>query len=270
MREFLEDAHAHRQDGYGRAQAADKTPLIRRFYADVTVVPQDDAHAVLLDGRPIKTPGGKPVRVPTPELANALAREWNRQSAEINFQHMPLVRLTHSAIETGPESAPAFRDEIVKYAGNDLLLYRADTPDSLVAEQERAWDPVLVALARHHGVKFQPTVGIIHQPQPQATLDRLAATLDQEDPMALVALMQMVSLTGSALLVLAHRQNLIDAAAVWSAAHVDEDHNIRLWGGDDYAERRRRDRHLEFRAALALLEALAGRDPEDVNPLLTA
>ena len=270
MRDFLEDAHAHRQDGMGRAQAADKAPLMRRFYANATFEPQDGAYAVLLDGRPIKTPGGKTVRVPTPELADALAREWDRQSAEINFQHMPIVRLAHSAIESGPESAPAFRDEIAKYAGNDLLLYRADTPESLVAEQERAWDPVLVALARHFGVKFQPTVGIIHQPQPTATLERLASTLDAEDHLALTALMQMVSLTGSALLVIAHRHGLIDPDTVWTAAHVDEDHNIRLWGGDDFAERRRRDRQIEFRAALAMLEALAGRHTEAVNPLATA
>lgn len=258
MRDFLEDAYEHRQDGYGRAQAANKTPLMKRFYKAVTVEPVEGGFAILLDGKNMKTPGGKPVHVPTKALAEAMGREWDAQATEIDFRVMPLVRLVHSAIESGAEGAPAFRDEIVKYAGNDLLLYRADSPDSLVNDQDQAWDPVLVALAKQYGVKFQPTVGIIHQAQPAATLEKLAATLAGEDHFTLAALMQMVSLTGSALLTLAYRQGLIESGVVWTAAHVDEDHNVRLWGEDDEATRRRAQRYVEFSAAIDMLKALKG------------
>ncbi len=65
------------------------------------------------------------------------------------------------------------------------------------------------------------------------------------------------SLTGSALLTLAYRQNLIDSGTVWTAAHVDEDHNVRLWGEDDEATRRRAQRFVEFSAAVDMLGALA-------------
>ncbi|HEY9009717.1 MAG TPA: ATP12 family protein [Devosia sp.] len=256
MRDFIEDAYEHRQDGYGRAQAANKAPLMKRFYRDVSVAPAEGGFAILLDGKNMKTPGGKPVHVPTEALARAMAREWDAQETEIDFREMPLVRLAHSAIESGAEGAPAFRDEIVKYAGNDLLLYRADSPDSLVEDQLGAWDPVLAALAAEFGVRFEPTVGIIHQPQPEATLMALAENLQAEDHMALAALMQMVSLTGSALLTIAYRRNLIDSGTVWTAAHVDEDHNIRLWGEDDEASRRRAQRFVEFTAALDMLRTL--------------
>ena len=256
MRDFLEDAYEHRQDGYGRAQAANRVPLMKRFYKAVTVAPVEGGHAILLDGKNMKTPGGKPVHVSTAALAEAMGREWDAQATEIDFRHMPLVRLAHSAVESGAEGASAFRDEIVKYAGNDLLLYRADTPGTLVQEQQRLWDPVLTALSREHGVSFAPTVGIIHQPQPEATLATLATTLANEDHFALAALMQMVSLTGSALLTLAFRRGLMSSGDVWTAAHVDEDHNIRLWGEDDEAARRRAQRFVEFTAALDMLKAL--------------
>lgn len=256
MRDFLEDAYEHRNDGYGRAQAANKVPLMKRFYKEVSVAPAEGGHAVLLDGKNMKTPGGKPVHVPTPALAEAMGREWAAQDKEIDFRVMPLVRLAHSAIESGAEAAPAFRDEIVKYAGNDLLLYRAEGPDSLVREQLKHWDPVLSALGDRHGIAFRPTVGIIHQPQPEETLAALRATLADEDHFVLAALMQMVSLTGSALLVLAWRQGLIDSGTVWTAAHVDEDHNIRLWGEDDEAARRRAHRFTEFSAAVDMIGAL--------------
>jgi chaperone required for assembly of F1-ATPase len=256
MRDFLEDAYEHRQDGYGRAQAANKVPLMKRFYKAVTIAPVEGGYAILLDGKNMKTPSGKPVHVPTMALAEAMSREWEAQRDVIDFRSMPLVRLVHSAIESGPEGAQGFRDEIVKYAGNDLLLYRADTPDSLVKEQENAWDPVLVALARQLSILFRPTVGIIHQPQPDETLAKLADTLAGEDYLSLVGLMQITSLTGSGLLAIAYRRGLVDADAVWAAAHVDEDHNVRLWGEDEEAQRRRQYRFVEFGAALRLLEAL--------------
>ena len=107
MRDFLEDAYEHRQDGYGRAQAANKVPLMKRFYKAVTTAPAEGAHAILLDGKNMKTPGGKPVHVPTVALAEAMGREWEAQETEIDFRSMPLVRLAHSAVESGAEGAPA-------------------------------------------------------------------------------------------------------------------------------------------------------------------
>jgi chaperone required for assembly of F1-ATPase len=96
----------------------------------------------------------------------------------------------------------------------------------------------------------------VHQPQPAATLEKLADTLEHEDFFALVGLMQITSLTGSGLLAIAFRQGLIDPGSIWATAHVDEDHNVRLWGEDDEAQRRRAYRFVEFTAALDLLKAL--------------
>ena len=163
MREFIEDAHQHRDDGYGRAQAHVRRELPKRFYKQTGVSPVDGGFAVTLDGKPTRTPGMKPVVVPVAPLATAMAAEWAAQGEFIDPATMPLVRLVNSAIESGEERVIALREEVVKYAGNDLLLYRTDTPQELVAEQERLWDSALVRIARHFGVGFQPTIGIIHQ-----------------------------------------------------------------------------------------------------------
>src|SRR5689334_3043238 len=140
MREFLDDAHAHRDDGYGRAQAHAKRELPKRFYKDASVIPYEGGFAVGLDGRVPRTPGMKHVVVPSRALAEAMAAEWAAQGEFIDPQTMPLVRLVNSAVEAGNETMPALRAEIVKYAGNDLLLYRADAPEGLVARQEEFWD----------------------------------------------------------------------------------------------------------------------------------
>lgn len=256
MREFLEDAHQHRDDGYGRAQRQLKENLPRRFYKEVGVGTVGEGFAVTLDGKTPRTPGQKPVIVSHRPIAETMAAEWAAQPELIDPETMPTVRLVNSAVEAGDERLAALRAEIVKYAGNDLLLYRADTPASLVAEQEKHWDGALVKLARHFGIGFQPTIGLLHQPQPQPTLDRLTAAVAGIGLLEAVAMVSLVGITGSGLLVIAHRENLLDAEEVWSAAHVDEDHNLRLWGEVHEATERRRKNRRDYDAALKVLEAI--------------
>ncbi len=254
MREFLEDAEQHRNDGYGRAQHLNKVELPKRFYKQVGVDAAPGGFAVTLDGRTPRTPGQTPVVVPQQALAEAMAVEWDAQGEFIDPKVMPIVRLVNSAIEAGEARLDALRAEIVKYAGNDLLLYRADTPRELVAEQDRVWDAALVRLARHFDIAFQPTIGIIHQPQPVATLERLADALSTTNLIEVTALNSLTGITGSGLLSIALREKLMNRDEAWTAAHVDEDYNIRLWGEVAEATERREKRKLDFDAAVRVLE----------------
>jgi chaperone required for assembly of F1-ATPase len=258
MREFLEDAEAHRDDGYGRAQHLNKVELPKRFYKEVGVGSAPGGFAVTLDGKTPRTPAQKPVVVPQQALAEAMAAEWAAQGEFIDPRTMPIVRLVNSGIEAGEERHAALRAEIVKYAGNDLLLYRADHPRELVAEQERLWDAALVLLARRFEIGFQPTIGILHQPQPAPTLERLAASLADTNLIEAVTLNSLTGITGSGLLAIALREGLMSAEDVWTAAHVDEDHNIRLWGEVHEARDRREKRRLEFDAAVKVLGIVRG------------
>ena len=253
MRDFLDDAHAHRDDGYGRAQAHVKRELPKRFYKAATVMPMEGGFGVGLDGKVPRTPGMKHVVVPVAAVAEAMAAEWSAQGEFVDPQTMPMVRLVNSAVEAGAETMPALRAEIVKYAGNDLLLYRADSPETLVARQEEIWDSALVKLARRFGVSFQPTIGIVHQPQPPAMLARVAEALAGEELLPLTAMNAITSITGSGLLALALRHGLLTPEEVWVAAHVDEDHNISFWGEVEEITQRREKRRREFDAAIRLL-----------------
>ncbi len=254
MREFLEEAEAHRNDGYRAAQSHARQQAPKRFYKDVTIGEDTEGFAVLLDGKAVRTPGLKPIRLQQRAIAEAIAAEWRAQKDTIEFADMPLVRLVNSGVEAGDGRGDDFRAEVIKYCGSDLLLYRADSPRELVAAQDAAWDPILVALARHLDVVFQPTIGIVHVAQPERTLARLDATLDGENLLRLTAMASLISLTGSGLITIALANGLVAPDAAWSAAHVDEDHNIRLWGEDAEASQRRAFRRREFDAAVRLLE----------------
>ena len=258
MRDFIEDAHQHRNDGVGRVQAADKIELPKRFYTNSGTAVVDGGFSVTLDGRATRTPGRTPVVVPSAALAQRMADEWAAQGERINADLMPVVRLVNSALELGSTKLPTLRDEIVKYAGNDLMLYRAESPRELVEAEEALWDAALVKLARHFGVAFQPTIGIVHQPQPPATLARLAEAVAHDGLLATTALVSITSLTGSGLLAIGLRHGLFTPDEVWTAAHVDEDYNMRLWGEVDDAALRRQKRRSEFDAAVAVLELVTG------------
>jgi chaperone required for assembly of F1-ATPase len=185
-----------------------------------------------------------------------MAEEWSAQGGFIDPGTMPMVRLINSALESGEQSIPAFREEVIKFAAGDLLLYRAESPQELVSKQELAWDKSLVAIARHFGVSFQPTVGIQHQPQPQTTLDRLAESLVGENLFTLTALVSITGLTGSGLLSIGLWNKLFSPDHVWTAAHVDEDYQISQWGQDEEAADRRAMRRVEFDTAVAVLDAV--------------
>ncbi|HEY4200031.1 MAG TPA: ATP12 family protein [Devosiaceae bacterium] len=256
MREDLEDALNHRDDAYGRAQKLVQIELPKRFYKETGVGVVDNGFTVTLDGRATRTPGQVPVVVPHARIATVMAEEWAAQGERINAETMPTVRLVNSALESGEAMVPRFREEIVKYIGGDLLLYRADAPRELVAKQDASWDAALVKAARHFGVSFQPTIGIIHQQQPPATLARFDAVLLDEGLLALTALVSITSLTGSGILAVGLWHRLYTPDEAWTAAHVDEDHQIGLWGTDEEATLRRTKRRAEFDAAIAVLEML--------------
>ncbi len=257
MRDQLEEALRHQDAGYGRAHHLNSAELPKRFYKSVDVARSEEGYAVTLDGRPLRTPGKKvPIVLPALDLAQVMAEEWAAQGEFIDAATMPMTRLINSAVERGEDMVPAFRAEIGKFAANDLLLYRADSPQELVAEQERVWDGALVQLARKFDVAFQPTFGIIHQPQPAATLAKLDAALEGQGLLSLTALVSITGITGSGLLAIALLHELMDSDAVWLAAHVDEDHQIGLWGEDEEASERRAKRRVEFDMAVRVVDAL--------------
>lgn len=256
MRDFLEDAEKHRDDGYGRAQKHVRGVKPKRFYKETGVAVVDGGFAVTLDGKPTMTPGRKPMVVPVAGIATRLAGEWGAQVTEIDPDTMPMLRLMNAAVEGGDEAVPALRDEVVKYAAGDLMLYRADGPDALVAEQERLWDAALVRLARHFGLSFQPTIGILHQEQPASTLARLREAIEGESHFVLTALVALTGITGSGLLAIGFWHRLFTADEVWAAAHVDEDHQIRIWGEVEEATAHRAERRRDFDAATAALDLL--------------
>jgi len=94
----------------------------------------------------------------------------------------------------------------------------------------------------------------MHVPQPQETLTEIQDHVRKiTDPLRLAALHVATTLTGSAVLALALADKAFNADTVWTAAHVDEDVQMAIWGQDEEALVRRARRLTEFNAAAKFL-----------------
>lgn len=227
---------------------------MKRFYKQVTVEPASDGWKVLLDGRGIKTAGKRDQVVPTRALAEEMAREWGDQGEEIDTAAFAFRDLADYAIDiVAPDRAAAIAD-MLRYAETDTLCYRADDGEALHERQLAVWEPLLAAAESRWDIHFERVGGVIHRPQPTATLARLEAVLGAESDFALAALRTLSSLAASLVTGLAALAPGADAATLWDAANLEEDWQAELWGKDAEAQALRERRFAAFAAALRFAE----------------
>jgi chaperone required for assembly of F1-ATPase len=257
MRDLLEGVFASRPlDPTEAARRAMRPQLRRRSYARPSVEKSEGVLRVVLDGRPVKTPARRVLTAPTRALAEALAGEWAAQRDMIDPSKMPLNRLANTIIDGVAQSQSDVAAELREYLASDLVFYRAERPQGLVDRQAAAWDPVLAWAHASLGAHFEPAQGMVHVAQSPQSL-RVACAAIPRDPWRLGALHAMTTLTGSALIALAFADSAMSLAQAWSAAHVDEDWNMELWGRDELALERRAYRFAEMQAAAQVLRAVA-------------
>ena len=231
--------------------------LPKRFYKEAAVNERDGAFVVVLDGRKALSPARAALALPTRAAAEALAAEWAAQGEIIDPAAMPLTRIINAALDGVAVRTEAVRADIVKYAGTDLLCYRAAEPDALVAAQRAAWDPVLAWARAAHGIDLQLAEGVVFVAQPDAARAAVAQVVGAVPaPLQLACLHVMTDLSGSALLALALAHGRLGVAEAWAAAHVDEDFQMRIWGIDMQAMERRAARERDFKAAARLLDLI--------------
>lgn len=230
----------------------------RRFWKAASVEAEGGGWQVLLDGRPIRTPGKLPLVMPTRALAQAIAAEWDAQADVIDPNTMPLTRAANSAVEKVTPQFAAVADMLAGYGGTDLLSYRASGPATLAERQAAGWDPLIDWAARALRAPLKITEGVIPVAQDAGALARLRARLDDLTPWQLTALHDLVTLPGSLVLGLAVLEGRLDADAAHALSRIDETFQAERWGRDDEAEAAAAARLDAMRVAARLLDLLSG------------
>jgi chaperone required for assembly of F1-ATPase len=228
---------------------------MNRFYKDVTVGPAENGFAVLLDGKPVRTPGRNMLILPTERLAAAIALEWQAQGDEVIATTMPLLRLANTVVDGVVVNRAQVIDAILRFAENDLLCYRAHQPPELVARQRNGWDPLLEWVRKRHGAEMQVAAGLTHVDQAPQALLALRQALETQSPFALGSLHVIASITGSAVLALAVADEFVSGADAFGLSRIDETYQAEKWGEDAQAARRAGNLAHELDKAVELMTA---------------
>jgi chaperone required for assembly of F1-ATPase len=231
---------------------------MKRFYKKAEPVQRESAHAIALDGRLVKTPGKRELTVPSGRLAAAIAEEWNAQIEEVRPATMPLTRLAAIAADRVATEREAVTEQTAKYAGTDLLCYRAAEPPTLAARQQAVWQPLIDWAVLRYDAPLAVTTGVIPRSQTETSLRAFAAAVAQLDDFKLTALHCVTAACGSLVIGLALIEGRIDAEGAFAASQLDESFQIEAWGEDSEQAKRRRALAADIEAAArftALLRA---------------
>jgi chaperone required for assembly of F1-ATPase len=253
MRDIFEELFREQGDPVEAARRNMRPALRKRFYNAAGVENDGAAFRLVLDGKPVRTPARRVLAAPSEPLARAIAAEWQAQDNDIDPARMPLTRLANTIIDGVAAFPDPVREEIAKYLASDLLFYRAEGPQGLLARQAQHWDPVLAWAREAFGARFVLSQGVVFVTQPAAALAAMRPAIPAQ-PWRLGAVHSLTTLTGSALLALALSAGRLAAGHAWAAANVDEDWNMEQWGEDARAHARRAARFAELRAAALVLE----------------
>ena len=217
---------------------------MKRFWHQAAIEPEVGGFGVLLDGRPVRLPGGARLRLSHRALAEAVAAEWDAaggaKGGDMGWGDVPLTRLAGTLQERiAPDPEPVVL-EIARYGQTDLLCYHAEGHEELVRRQQTHWQPWLDWAERQYGARLHVTAGVMPVAQDSQALAALAQAVAAQPTPALAALGVAVPALGSVVLGLAMAASRLDAAEAVVLATLDETFQAELWGRDEAAEQRRR------------------------------
>jgi chaperone required for assembly of F1-ATPase len=230
---------------------------MKRFYTEATVAAAEHGHAVLLDGRGIKTPKRAPLILPTLALADAVASEWAAQGDEIQPSDMPLTGLANAAIDIIASDMAAMQAMIGGYAETDALVYRGED-SALLAQQAALWNPLLDWAERQWSIQFVLTTGIIHVKQPPETVAALRGAVAAHNAWQLAALSPLATIGGSLVVALAVESGALNADKGWAAVTLEEMFQEERWGTDADAVKARALKEADWMAAALFAALLRG------------
>lgn len=157
--------------------------------------------------------------------------------------------MTLQKLKQATKEISQYREDIIsrlmKYAETDLLLFWG-TNEDLVAKQERLWQPLLEWAKEEFQTQFVKTQQLDVPVQDKQTGVRLKLFLESLSDKELAAYYLAALNMRSVLLAAALVKGRINAKEAFEAAYLEELYQAEMWGSDDEAEAKRKERLQEL------------------------
>eukprot|EP00448_Togula_jolla_P007833 CAMPEP_0170615562 /NCGR_PEP_ID=MMETSP0224-20130122/25406_1 /TAXON_ID=285029 /ORGANISM="Togula jolla, Strain CCCM 725" /LENGTH=275 /DNA_ID=CAMNT_0010941307 /DNA_START=57 /DNA_END=881 /DNA_ORIENTATION=- len=211
---------------------AQKTKPVKRFYKAAQADWNEDSRAwrVLLDGKPVRTPKGSLLFLPTEKLAESITAEWSAQDGTVRPQDMPLTTLACTTLDLVQPEPAACVDRLIPYLMTDTLCF--EDGEEKVAQMQRAeWGPVRQWFEGHVGVTLAVTNGLLPPAHGEGTVESIREKLLGRSEWDLCSL-EVATHTAKSLVVglaLLDREDVeVEDALRW--ALLEEHLQIERWG----------------------------------------
>lgn len=204
---------------------------------------------VLVNDKPIMSPAGHPLDVPTEALAKAIADEWGGdiKAQKKGYEGRLLTSLAATAIDRTPDAREAIINQLIEICQNDQLLCWSDQSQELIGKQEEQWGKLIVFINQELGINLKHRFDFHIHPLPPEAMDKLTEWLNGLDVYGLSAFSYMADLTRSFIVPFALIQDQIASAEdAWEVAELQELHQQSQWGEDEEAVERTRKLKEEF------------------------
>lgn len=243
---------------------------VSRFWKQVRVghapmsADADEHFTVLLDKRPLRTPGGNKLAVPAdhPMLACLIAEEWDTQTQVLKPHSLPLTSLMARAIDglSTDKGHKEVEQYLMRYFDTDAITFHEAQPETLVRLQRERWDPIIAWAKEFFQMDVSVAHGALSNAQPAASRARVADVLSALPPLELACMERAAMTTKSMLTSLAMLYKRVDAEQAALAAEVETASQASVWGAVDDSHD---VDHAELRRQLAGVScALLTTEPE--------
>ncbi|CAB4386330.1 unnamed protein product [Rhizophagus irregularis] len=206
---------------------------LKRFWKQVSIQlnPDTQTYEILLDKRPLKTPGGSKLTVPYSKkhLALLIAGEWESQNHVLRQHSLPLTSLISISIDKDNMKHDVI-NRLLRYFDNDTICYHEPYPDSLVELQKKYWLPILDWVQNTYNVEIKTTDKISGLKQPENTKEKLKNIIENFDSLKLSGFERATMISKSFLIGLALVEKKLSVEEASKASSIEMNSQTIRWG----------------------------------------
>ncbi|MBS0271611.1 MAG: hypothetical protein JSR85_03060 [Proteobacteria bacterium] len=201
----------------------------------------------------LKTPLGNSLEVPTLALAKAIEEEWEKDPSP-HYGQKPLTSLVATALDRVAETRESYVSYAIQAVSNDVILFWASTPETLVKLQDMKWAPLIEKVNQMLGLSLKPRQDFSVLPLMPQEEEKVRTFLYHLTVFKLAGFVHLLTLTSSFYVSFLVLQTHLSPEEAWDLIHLHEQEQRRAWGADDDALLRDQASREEFFQTIKFLE----------------